>query len=90
MYKHNHIYHYYIVKPVANKSRIQNILAFLNVVLTSISFHLFPKNKIVKKKLKTDIRMGNPISLAMKVCSHHYQASNYFANSKNILLYKPK
>ena len=69
------------------KAETQNIGAFLNVSSTygdsEISFHLFPKDKIMRKKWQTALRIGKPISHHIDlVCSHHFEALTYFSNSK--------
>ncbi|CAG5003224.1 unnamed protein product [Parnassius apollo] len=36
----------------------------------------------MKKKWKNALRIGKPISSSMRVCSHHFQASDFFPNTK--------
>lgn len=82
--------HDYLKKPVANKSRNTKYCCVPQCSTygdTGISFHLFPKDKIMKKKWKTALRIGKPISPSMRVCSHHFQTSNFFPGSKYIYVF---
>lgn len=47
-----------------------------------ISFHLFPKNPLMRSKWQIALGMHKPITGAMKVCSQHFQRSDFYDTSK--------
>lgn len=47
-----------------------------------ISFHLFPKDPILRKKWESALRMGKAATNTMRVCSKHFNPKDFFPSSK--------